>query len=138
MQASLYDWIVYQRRYKARERKGEKEDGWCGRLIQISCEGRQGASGNRDNRRKQYHIIQNYTRQYKTVYAVTLPPPLEKLALKLYMSIIISMGRSYLYALLVAYCLYYTSILSIYLGTLVVQVYWGNGYRTPVFFGDYL
>src|SRR6266702_5234948 len=25
MQASLYDWIVYQRRYKARERKGEEE-----------------------------------------------------------------------------------------------------------------
>ena len=123
MQASLYDWIVYQRRYKARERKGEKEDGWCGRLVQISCEGRQGASGNQDNRRKQYHIIWNCTRQYKTVCAVTLPPPLEKLALKLYMSVIIPMGRSYLYTLLVAYCLHYTSIPSIYLGTLVVQVY---------------
>ena len=57
MQASLYDWIVYQRRYKARERKGEKEDGWCGRLVQISCEGRQGASGKRDNSRKQYHTV---------------------------------------------------------------------------------
>ena len=33
MQASLYDWIVYQLRYKARERKGEKEDGWCGGLY---------------------------------------------------------------------------------------------------------
>ena len=52
MQASLYDWIVYQLRYKARERKGEKEDGWRGRLVQISCEGRQGASGNQDNHRK--------------------------------------------------------------------------------------
>ena len=71
MQASLYDWIVYQLRYKARERKGEKEDGWCGRLVQISCEGRQGASGNRDNSRKQYHTIWNCTRQYKTVCAVT-------------------------------------------------------------------
>ena len=57
MQASLYDWIVYQLRYKAKERKGEKEDGWYSGLIQISCEGRQGASSNRDNRRKQYHII---------------------------------------------------------------------------------
>ena len=74
MQASLYDWIVYQRRYKARERKGEKEDGWCGGLVLISCEGRQGASGNRDNRRKQYHTIWNCTRHYKTVCAVTLPP----------------------------------------------------------------
>ena len=52
MQASLYDWIVYQRRYKARERKGEKEDGWCGGLVQISYEGRQGASGSQDNSRK--------------------------------------------------------------------------------------
>ena len=49
--------VVYKRGYKARERKGEKEDGWCGRLVQISCKGRQGASGNRDNRRKQYHTI---------------------------------------------------------------------------------
>ena len=32
-------------------------------------------------------------------------------------------GRSYLYTLLVAYPLYYTSILSIYLGTLAVLVY---------------
>ena len=37
MQASLYDWIVYQRRYKARERKGEREDGWCGGLVTISA-----------------------------------------------------------------------------------------------------
>ena len=57
---------------KLEKRKGEKEEGWCGGLIQISCEGRQGASGRRDNRRKQYHIIWNCTRQYKTVYAVTL------------------------------------------------------------------
>ena len=49
MQVSLYDWIVYQRRYKARERKGEREDGWCGRLVQIYDEGRQGASGKRAN-----------------------------------------------------------------------------------------
>src|SRR6266700_5710339 len=49
MQASLYDWIVYQRRYKARERKGEGEDGWWGGLVQISDEGRQGASGKRAN-----------------------------------------------------------------------------------------
>ena len=27
MQASLYDWIVYQRRYKARERKRERKTG---------------------------------------------------------------------------------------------------------------
>ena len=123
MQASLYDWIVYQLRYKARERKGEKEDGWCGGLVQISFEGRQGASGKRDNSRKQYHIVWNCTRQYKTVYAITLPPPLEKLVLKLCISVIIPMGRSYLYALLVAYYLYYASIPSIYLGTLVVQVH---------------
>ena len=30
MQASLYDWIVYQLRYKARERKGEKTGGAVG------------------------------------------------------------------------------------------------------------
>ena len=38
-------------------------------------------------------------------------------------------GRSYLYALPVAYYLYYTSIPSIYLGTLAVLVYQGNSYR---------
>ena len=27
MQASLYNWIVYQRRYKAREKKGERKTG---------------------------------------------------------------------------------------------------------------
>ena len=43
--------------------------------------------------KKQYHTIWNCTRQYKTVYAVTLPPPSEKLALKLYMSVIIPIGR---------------------------------------------
>ena len=67
MQASLYDWIVYQRRYKARERKGEKEDGWYGGLVQISCEGRQGASGNRDNRRNntiQYGTVPDSIKQY--------------------------------------------------------------------------
>ena len=53
MQASLYNWIVYQRRYKARERKEEKEDRWCGGLEQITQEdGRQGASGKRANSRK--------------------------------------------------------------------------------------
>jgi hypothetical protein len=35
----------------------------------------------------------------------------------------IPIGRSYLYTLLVAYYLYYTSIPSIYLGTLAVLVY---------------
>ena len=50
-----------------------------------------------------------------------ITPPLEKLALKLYRyPYLIPMGRSYLYTLLVAYYLHYTSILSIYLGTLVV------------------
>ena len=60
MQVSLYDWIVYQLRYQARERKGEKEDGWYSGLVQISCEGRQGASGRRANSR-------NSTIQYETV-----------------------------------------------------------------------
>jgi hypothetical protein len=36
---------------------------------------------------------------------------------------IMPIGRSYLYTLLVAYYLYYTSILSIRLGTLAVLVY---------------
>ena len=57
MQASLYNWIVYQLRYKAKERKGEKEDGWYSGLIQISYKGRQGASGRRANSRKQYRTV---------------------------------------------------------------------------------
>ena len=48
------------------------------------------------------------------------------------------MARSYPYALLVAYYPYYASILSIRLGTLAVQVYWGNSYGIPEAFRDYL
>src|SRR6266700_2209749 len=51
MQASLYDWIVYQRRSKAREREGEEEqrrsifymapwsrDCYCPRLSETVCD----------------------------------------------------------------------------------------------------
>ena len=40
-----------------------------------------------------------------------------------------SIGYSYLYILLVAYYIYYTSTLSTYLGTLQVLVYQSNSYR---------
>ena len=51
--------------------------------------------------------------------AVTLPPPPQKPALRLYIRIT-PVGRSYPYILLVAYYLYYTSTLPTYLGTLAV------------------
>ena len=52
--------------------------------------------------------------------AVTLPPPLRKSLPLGFIVRIIPIGRSYLYTLLVTYYLYYTSILSIYLGILAV------------------
>src|SRR6266568_3699964 len=48
MQAGLYDWIVYQRRYKAKERKGEKKTSGAVGLFKYQ-EGRQGASSKRAN-----------------------------------------------------------------------------------------
>ena len=48
----------------------------------------------------------------------------------LFLAYIRALGRSYLYTLPVTYCLYYTNILSTYLGTLRVQVSWGINYRT--------
>jgi hypothetical protein len=50
------------------------------------------------------------------------PPSAKACPQALYIRIM-PIGRSYLYILPVAYYLYYTSILSIYLGTLVVLVY---------------
>src|SRR6266702_4361512 len=48
MQASLYDWIVYQQRYKAKERKGEKKTNGAVGLFKYQ-KGRQGASSKRAN-----------------------------------------------------------------------------------------
>src|SRR6266568_3863563 len=58
-----------------------------------------------------YHNI--YHNPLFSTSAVTLPPPSVKPALRLY-GCIIPIGRSYPYALPVAYCLYYASIPSIY------------------------
>ena len=52
--------------------------------------------------------------------AVTLPPPSAKACPQALYVRFILIGCSYLHALLVAYYLYYTSIPSIYLGTLAV------------------
>src|SRR5438105_3045236 len=49
MQASLYDWNVYQRRYKARERKGERKTGGAVGSYKYLRKGRLGASGKRAN-----------------------------------------------------------------------------------------
>ena len=56
------------------------------------------------------------------------PPSAKACPQALYVRII-SIGRSYLNIPLVAYYIYYTSTLPTCLGTLVVQVYQGNGYR---------
>ena len=48
MQASLYDWIVYQRKYKTKERKGEKKTSGAVGLFKYQ-KGRQGASSKRAN-----------------------------------------------------------------------------------------
>ena len=77
--ASLYDWIVYKRESKARERKGEEEQ----------CRLKQGCF---------YTVLQLYN--YKVLLssasqvlpfstsAITLPPPLVKPALRLYISVL--------------------------------------------------
>ena len=64
------------------------------------------------------------------------PPSAKACPQALYIRFIL-IGRSYLYTLLVAYYLYYTSIPSIYLGTLAVLVYQGNGYRILKAYRDY-
>ena len=48
MQASLYNWIVYQQRYKAKERKGERKTGSAVGSYKYQ-EDRQGASSKRAN-----------------------------------------------------------------------------------------
>jgi hypothetical protein len=53
---------------------------------------------------------------------ITPPPSVKACPQALYIRTM-PIGRSYLYTLPVAYYLYYTSILSIYLGTLAVLVY---------------
>ena len=63
------------------------------------------------------------------------PPSAKACPQALYVRFIL-VGRSYLCALPVAYYLYYTSIPSIYLGTLAVQVYQGSGYRIPKAYRD--
>ena len=63
------------------------------------------------------------------------PPSVKAYPQALYIRTI-PIGRFCLYALLVAYYLYYTSIPSIYLGTLAVLVYQGNGYRILKAYGD--
>jgi hypothetical protein len=55
--------------------------------------------------------------------AVILPPPFAKACPQALYVRIIPIGRFYLYVLLVAYYLYYTSTLSTYLGTLGDLVY---------------
>src|SRR6266568_2171835 len=98
MQASLYDWIVYQRRYKAKERKGEKKISVVVGLFKYQ-EGRQGASSKRAN-----GSVVEYGRSFirsfchvapgppSSTSAITLPPPSVKPALKLYISILYLWG----------------------------------------------
>src|SRR6266704_1510012 len=54
-----------------------------------------------------------------------ITPPFSKACPQALYVRIILMGHSYLCALLVACRLHYTSILSIYLDTLIVRVHWG-------------
>src|SRR6266571_5566754 len=137
MQAGLYDWIVYQRRYKAKERKGEKKTGGAVGLFKYQ-EGRQGASSKRANGN-----VVEYGRSFVRSFCHVTPSPLSSTVFRQCCNItppfskacpqalyirIIPVGRSCLCALLVAYHLHYTSIPFIYLDTLAVQVHWGNNY----------
>ena len=87
--------------------------------------------------------IQSYSHVTATCYYLTAicqcrnitPRSAKACPQALYVRFIL-IGRSYLRALLVAYYLYYTSIPSIYLGTLAVQVYQGSSYRIPKAYRD--
>src|SRR6266568_1873468 len=119
MQASLYDWIVYQRRYKAKERKGEKKTSGAVGLFKYQ-KGRQGASSKRAN-----GSVAEYARSFVRSFCHVTPgppsstvfhqccnitPPFSKACPQALYVHIILMGHSCLCALLVACCLYYTSI----------------------------
>ena len=72
------------------------------------------------------HIYHNPPFSTSAVTLTPPPPPRAKACPQALYVRITPIRRSYLYAFLVAYYLYYTSILSIYLGTLVVQIYQDN------------
>jgi hypothetical protein len=72
--ASLYDWIVYKRGSKARERKGEERK-HCSKLYTI-LQSRDRTLPSRDGNLRQF------------ASAVTLPPPPRKPALRLYTSVL--------------------------------------------------
>ena len=84
---------------------------------------------------KFYQVLLLGSTVFCQCYNIT-PPSAKAYPQALYVRII-PIGRSYLYTLLVAYYLYYTSILSIYLGTLAVLVYQGNSYRIFKAYRDY-
>src|SRR6266568_8297834 len=111
-------------------------------------EGRQGASSKRANNNVAEYG-RNFVRSFchmtpslpnSTVFRQchNITPPFSKACPQALYIRIILIGRSYLYALLVAYHLHYTSIPSIHLDTLAVQVCWGNSCGTLITFRDYL
>src|SRR6266568_903177 len=117
---------------KLRKRKGEKKTGGAVGLFKYQ-KGRQGASSKRANGNMAEYgrsFVQSFchvtpsppnSTVFRQCYNIT--PPFSKACPQALYIHIILIGRSYLCALLVTYCLYYTSIPSIYLDTLVVQVY---------------
>ena len=85
---------------------------------------------------KFYQVLPPSSAVFCQCYNIT-PPSAKACPQALYIRTM-PIGRSYLYTLLVAYYLYYTSIPSIYLSTLAVQVYQGNSYGTFKAYRDIL
>src|SRR5882757_10707847 len=113
----MYDWIVYKRESKAKEKE---------RKGQAAREGLYTIPWSRESHVSPASTI---TSTIASTIAAAFcqcrnitPTSVKACPQALYVRIML-MGRSYLYALPVAYYLYYTSILSIYLGTLAVPVY---------------
>ena len=104
----------------------------------------------RQQREKLYTISRSHKGYMSSISTITstitavfcqccnVTPPSEKACPQALYVRIITVGCSYLYTLLVVYYLYYTSIPSIYLGTLAVQIYQGNSYGTLRAYRDYL
>ena len=94
MQAGLYNWIVYQRKYKAKERKGERKTGGAIGSYKYQ-EDRQGASSKRAN-----GSVAEYGRNFvqsfchvtpgppSSTNAVILFPPLVKPVFRLCISVL--------------------------------------------------
>src|SRR6266571_9512517 len=95
MQASLYNWIVYQRRYKAKERKRRQVVLWACSNIKRAAKAlvaSEPMAAWQNIAEVLYDPFVTWLQAHQvppfSTSAVTLPPPSVKPALKLYISVL--------------------------------------------------